>query len=372
MIKNISTRKKWFINKLEISHGNHSPLRPMEGLRGFAVFLVFLVHYCSLFQPYMAIGTLSESILFILKNTGNIGVDLFFVLSGFLIYGTLITKHKTHFLLYFKRRFIRIYPTFLFVFLVYLILSVLIPTESKLPIDGLDKLLYVIQNLLLLPGIFEIPAIITVAWSLSYEVFYYITIPLILALIKMRTWKFQQRIIFWFVVSIMGFSLFEFFGDSTHYTRLLMFISGIILYETYTQKLLILPKFFGTFCLISALILYYLAPNVSNISTLSVILLYVLFFFLCLEAFSSKQGTATWLNFSPLRWLGNMSYSYYLMHGLTLKALFFIMAVFIPATQQFNYVFWFVLPIFFIITVMSSFVLYVFVEKPFSIDKKHQ
>jgi exopolysaccharide production protein ExoZ len=185
MIKNISTRKNWFINKLEISHGNHSPLRPMEGLRGFAV---FLVHYCSLFQPYMAIGTPSESILFILKNTGNIGVDLFFVLSGFLIYGTLITKNKTHFLLYFKRRFIRIYPTFLVVFLVYLILSVLIPTESKLPIDGLDKLLYVIQNLLLLPGIFEIPAIITVAWSLSYEVFYYITIPLILALIKMRTW----------------------------------------------------------------------------------------------------------------------------------------------------------------------------------------
>jgi peptidoglycan/LPS O-acetylase OafA/YrhL len=55
----------------------------MEGLRGVAVFLVFLVHYVSNVAPWTAsdLGSVAAAV----TTMGSTGVDLFFVLSGFLI-----------------------------------------------------------------------------------------------------------------------------------------------------------------------------------------------------------------------------------------------------------------------------------------------
>ena len=104
----------------------------MEGLRGFAVFFVFLVHYVFLIEPWLVNQSLTHQFGMYLKNMGNSGVDLFFVLSGYLIYGTLIKKERP-FLPYIRRRIQRIYPTFLAVFSIYIILSFVFPIESKLP-----------------------------------------------------------------------------------------------------------------------------------------------------------------------------------------------------------------------------------------------
>jgi exopolysaccharide production protein ExoZ len=193
----------WLAKRLEISHSNHSPLRPMEGLRGVAVFLVFLVHYCTLIKPYILRSSLEWSTLNLTHSLGNVGVDLFFVLSGFLIYGTLISKTKTDFPRYFKRRVIRIYPTFLDLFVVYLILSLVFPSESKIPSGFYSGSIFILQNLLLLPGLFDIVPVITVAWSLSYELFYYLFIPFIIAALKLRSWTVKQRFILWIIVSIL-------------------------------------------------------------------------------------------------------------------------------------------------------------------------
>ena len=78
----------WVSKQLEISHGTNTPLQAMEGLRGIAVFLVFLVHYSSLISPWLKYDTIH--IASFIHSAGQIGVDLFFVLSGFLIYGTII------------------------------------------------------------------------------------------------------------------------------------------------------------------------------------------------------------------------------------------------------------------------------------------
>jgi peptidoglycan/LPS O-acetylase OafA/YrhL len=97
-------------------------VRPMEGLRGFAVFLVFLVHYVTLVRPWIA----GESALLVLASAlhtiRNTGVDLFFVLSGYLIYGSLISRSQ-QFVRFVSRRVERIYPTFVAVFVLYAVLS---------------------------------------------------------------------------------------------------------------------------------------------------------------------------------------------------------------------------------------------------------
>ena len=78
-----------------------------DGLRAIAVLLVFVYHYIP--------GTL---------NWGWIGVDIFFVLSGFLITGILFdsTEREHRFRIFYTRRFLRIFPLYYFVLLAPLLL----------------------------------------------------------------------------------------------------------------------------------------------------------------------------------------------------------------------------------------------------------
>jgi len=203
----------------------------MEGLRGIAVFLVFWVHYSSLAEPWLTGYSVPVSTF--IHGFGHLGVDLFFVLSGYLIYGSIIDKPTLAAARYGKRRALRIYPTFLVVFAAYIALSFVFPSESKLPEGITNKLVYILQNLLLLPGLFDINPIITVAWSLSYEVFYYLAIPCLILPLQMKKWRVEVRIVAWSAVLVAGFASFAIFGGPV---RLMMFIAGILLYELYAKK----------------------------------------------------------------------------------------------------------------------------------------
>ncbi len=211
----------WIRTTFEISHPTHRPILSMEGIRGFAVFLVFLVHYVSLVNPWLDKSTATYQVSIHTQSIGNVGVDLFFVLSGYLIYGMLIRKERP-FGDYLMRRIQRIYPTFSAVFVLYLGLSAIFPSESKIP-GGLEGALFILQNFFLLPGLFDITAIITVAWSLSYEFFYYLLIPVLIAVLRLRLWKWQYRVVLFLSTTVLLFSYFAIFGG---HIRLLMFVSG--------------------------------------------------------------------------------------------------------------------------------------------------
>ena len=72
-------------------------------------------------------------------------------------------------------------------------------------------------------------------------------------------------------------------------------------------------------------------------------------------------------SWTPLRWLGNMSYSYYLIHGLTLKGIALVMMRVIPPSTPATAAFWLGYPLFFFLTLLSSTLLFIFVEKRFSL-----
>ena len=146
-------------------------LLPMEGLRGIAVSLVFLQHYC---MQFLAAGNLSgptAAFAAAFRNYGNSGVELFFVLSGFLIYGILLRK-KPLFLYFMRRRAQRLYPAFLAA-LVIACLADLVRARPDIPKGFLPAAQYLLENLLFLPGLFPIKPISAVNWSLSYEWWFY-------------------------------------------------------------------------------------------------------------------------------------------------------------------------------------------------------
>ncbi len=351
----------WIVNKLEINHGHNTSLKSMEGLRGVAVFLVFWVHYSTLIKPWLA--DLSLEISEFIHSFGNLGVDLFFVLSGYLIYGTIISKAGFEPLKYAYRRVQRIHPTFLCVLMVYLLLSFLFPEESKLPELIEDRVIYILQNVLLLPGLFDIEPIITVAWSLSYEAFYYLFVPCVIFGLRLKKWSPQWRVAFWMIVAGIGFGLFPVVGIPL---RLLMFVSGILLFELH-RNLKVSISGGGTIALIVALLLFGTRSLFALNLTLSLLAIFILFLMLCLSAFDQKSFSYRWLIFSPLRWLGNMSYSYYLIHGLSLKFGFLLFAYAIPGERVIEGIYyWLWIPLF-AFTLLASFTLFVLIERPMSL-----
>lgn len=336
----------------------------MEGLRGVAVFLVFWVHYSSLINPWLS--GYSVPISNFMHEMGNLGVDLFFVLSGYLIYGSILDKPTFAPIKYGKRRIQRIYPTFLIVLLLYIALSFLFPSESKLPESSFARFNYIAQNLLFLPGIFSINPIITVAWSLSYEVFYYIAIPCLILLLRIKSWRIENRLAFWCTVATLGFICFSLWSGPI---RLLMFISGIFLFELHSKKKITLSSW-GTRCLIAALALFGFRTFFDVNYELSLAIIFVLFVLLCLCAFNPKSNAYKWLTFTPIRWLGNMSYSYYLIHGLTLKFSFTILGFMTQNNFTSNTIYYWLWVPLFALTLISSFFLFWAIERPLSLKTR--
>lgn len=353
----------WLQNTFEISHSKHKTIRSMEGVRGIAAFLVFIVHYVTLFEPLLLQGSITAYIASYLHSMGDIGVDLFFVLSGYLIYGMLI-KRPRPFNSYIFRRIQRIYPTFSAVFLFYICLSVIFPSESKIPEGWENAIIFLIENFLLLPGLFDLSAMITVAWSLSYEFFYYLLIPLLIALLSMRSWPAIQRIIFFISVSILFFCYFAIYGG---HIRLLMFVAGILLYETIENKYFKTIPPLGIPAFLIAMFLVYYLKDIGADTRWKHFSLYILFYIFCLECFISSGFLTQMASSKPLRWFGNMSYSYYLIHGVTLKGFFIFLDKLAPNFHSDTIIIWLLLPLVFIITLVPSILLFVFIEKPYSI-----
>jgi len=152
-----------------LSHKLHG----LDHLRAFAIIFVFFFHYGRLFPHPEWTNTVSKF--------GWTGVDLFFVLSGYLIasqlFKTIVAQNKISLKEFFIKRFFRIIPIYLFVVAIYFLLPLMRERESLAP---LWKYLTFTQNIELdvrTQGTFSH------AWSLCIEEQFYFFLPLILLLL---------------------------------------------------------------------------------------------------------------------------------------------------------------------------------------------
>jgi exopolysaccharide production protein ExoZ len=310
-------------------------LEPIEGMRGLAALLVCLVHFDALFGAYVPRGSTSSMIGRFAGAVGNTGVDMFFVISGFLIYGILIIRSPPYWN-FLRRRIVRLYPVFLFVFAIYFAMSLVSPVRSKIPADASAAIPYILANLLMLPGMVRITPIIAVAWALSYEVFFYASLPLVVYGFEMKRWTPAMRVLFFAAAVIVYYSACS--AGYAHHPRLVMFVAGIMLYETmYNSRI---PKQLSlgldylailTACASLALAGLHIMGMGHTTKLLvevpkgTVALLFISFFGLALCALSHNGVLAKFFSFRWVRWFGSISYSYYLTHGMTLNGLRFLL-----------------------------------------------
>ena len=101
--------------------------------------------------------------------------------------------------------------------------------------------------------------------------------------------------------------------------------------------------------------------------TLQACWLFVALFVVTFGAFVVEGPLRSLFSVTPLRWLGNMSYSYYLVHALTLKALALGLSRAQPGWKPGAIAHWAFLPVAFAATLASSAALFLLIEKRFSL-----
>ena len=91
---------------------------------------------------------------------------------------------------------------------------------------------------------------------------------------------------------------------------------------------------------------------------------------LCAGCFAVDGRMRRWFSWTPIRYLGNISYSYYLVHSLVLQGCFLLLERIWTPGGTAGWAYWaFLLPCF-ALTVVGALGLFLVVEKPFSLDRR--
>lgn len=192
----------------------------LDGLRFYSYAAVFFFHVWLLyFHRYSIEGVTADIVAFLFKN-GELGVNFFFVLSGFLITYLLIEEKKLtgriHVVNFYIRRILRIWPLFYLV----VIFGLIVYPQLKAFLGGEEFQVMQPWTYLVFLNNFDFihngaPAIISILWSVAIEEQFYLCWPLILSLVPLRYSKWV------FYTIIAGSLIFRSFhiGDE----RVLMF-----------------------------------------------------------------------------------------------------------------------------------------------------
>lgn len=138
-----------------------------HGLRGIASLMVLIAHLTggyheNIFELY------ASSMQSKISHFGTFGVEIFFMLSGFVVAQSLQTSDIKSFV---KKRFWRLYPVFILLTLLFFLVNSLTNISPEK-----NHLEFLLINALFLELFLNTPSLTPNAWSLTYEVWYYATL----------------------------------------------------------------------------------------------------------------------------------------------------------------------------------------------------
>ncbi|HHF3572769.1 acyltransferase family protein [Haemophilus influenzae] len=338
----------------------------IDGLRAIAVISVIIYH-------------LNENWL----SGGFLGVDIFFVISGFLITGIIITEiQQNSFSLkqFYTRRIKRIYPAFIIVMaLVSFIASVIfIYNDFNKLRKTIELAIAFLSNfyLGLTQGYFDLSANenpVLHIWSLAVEEQYYLIFPLILILAykKFREIKvlFIITLILFFILLATSFIPANFYKEVLHQPNIyylsnlrfpeLLVGSLLAIYHNLSNKVQLSKQVNNILAILSTLLLFsclFLMNN--NIAFIPGITLILPCIFTALIIHTTSQNNIVKLCLSnkAIVFIGKISYSLYLYHWI-----FIAFAYYITGEKQINNQ---SIAIVIVLTIIFSVLSYYLIEQP--------
>lgn len=276
-----------------------------HGMRGLASLMVFFTHIINGYVIHVD-SSVGGGWSKIFSNIGVFGVEIFFFLSGFVIYKASL---RSSLKIFFIHRFWRIYPLFLLFTLFYFITNELfLIDESKLGYVNL------ISNLLFLDLFLSTKSLTPNAWSLTFEVWYYIVTFFIVSYLN----KNKNRCFLFLFSLTISIYLLLFYPISMY------FALGVVL-SIFDKKVMDKVLHLNIYLLnvIQMLLLFVLVYFLSKGNQFSWVLtfdsLYGLFVPFLLFSFmvtllSSKTLVSRLLSLKQFVFFGNISFALYLLH----------------------------------------------------------
>jgi peptidoglycan/LPS O-acetylase OafA/YrhL len=182
-----STSPRWINPRLA------SRIPELDGIRGLAILLVLVLHYfVELTIPYVKAGWQIKSLLLLQLSWS--GVDLFFVLSGFLIGGILLDAKfaDSYYRTFYLRRFYRIVPVYFLLIAAYVIGAYCLPSATKPLGELFDRQIPLWPYPLFLQNLFMTwhqgygSGWLGVTWSLAVEEQFYLLLPFVVRRLSRR------------------------------------------------------------------------------------------------------------------------------------------------------------------------------------------
>jgi peptidoglycan/LPS O-acetylase OafA/YrhL len=157
----------------------------LDGIRGVAISLVLIYHSFFVFADF-PMGSAPARLLAFTRLWWN-GVDLFFVLSGFLIGGILLDAKNspTYYRTFYSRRAFRILPLYLALLTAYSLAAPFIPSYGD-PLPGWSYLPMLQNFFIAATGAFGV-AWLGVTWSLAVEEQFYLVAPALVRHLNRRS-----------------------------------------------------------------------------------------------------------------------------------------------------------------------------------------
>jgi peptidoglycan/LPS O-acetylase OafA/YrhL len=338
-------------------------LPTLDGWRALSIALVIL-HHSQIQLNVPVLGALLQAI----SNAGEVGVELFFGISGLLICSRLLEEEARFGQIsvksFYLRRCFRILPAALFYLLVLAILAAfhVIPL---LPVDWFGSMFFFRNYVMVFEYTHQSPLALHWFtghfWSLSMEEHFYLVLPGVLVIFKKtRRWLLLGFIIAaalrrFLVAHVLRSNYQINFRTDTHVDALLIpAVIALLLYpllrNQVTRKWI--PAW--SFCIFLALEIVLLFTRVPFFSTLQAIVIPLLILSTVLHP-GSIPGRV--LEMRPVRWIGWISYSLYLWQQLFFGDNFVSSPPRLAALRE-----W---PINFLALLACAIVSYYMVEKPF-------
>lgn len=285
----------------------------LNGIRGLSIFAV-IWHHASGNDPF-------NSQIF---TRGYLGVDMFFVLSGFLITFLLIKEkfknNNVSLTKFYIRRTLRIFPLY-FAFLGFLTVWILItsPEKSSEVLQALPYYILYISNWI--PG--DVEPYFHRAWSLAVEEQFYLVWPLLFSFLPQLR---ATSIIIAFIFLVTALDLSTTGGNLSHLIHMLLPFRTLLLgcllaialcnTQSYTfLKKVLTPK--PVIIFVAGLLLYSIFRVEGPIIEINQLIVHILMVaFLACAVINENNILKGVLSWRPLQLCGIVSYGMYILHGL--------------------------------------------------------
>lgn len=296
----------------------------VNALRGYAILLVILIHSS---QHYFC----SEH-MGILTHTGDLGVQLFFLMSSFTLFNS-YSKRKNEDKKYVKRSFFirrifRIAPYYYIAGIIYMVYAI-VNNESI-------NILYILANYTFINGII-LPAINYLppgGWSVGVEMLFYLTIPILFKYITNLKRAISLLFVMIFLSNILNFGIYYYISNFTNRdwngirgwylyfwlpNQFPVFIYGIILYYIYKDK--IIKEKLGKIFLTTSVLIFIILAFVKFSNSYPAYFFqreYVYGFVFLLFSIGAYSTRMKFINNVIIQKIGIVSFSMYLNHFIIL------------------------------------------------------